>query len=287
MASKVVGSELYSEIAEIINNNLTDLGISVNEKNTKGKNIYLQCEDDRLETQDHLESLIDNLPGVTSERITGTKKSSIDFTRIKRGSTEVDIVYKGGAKGGMNVTTLNASITELFPAVAFELGLPKTVSKDNFWKKIYSEGVKLKTGGVYKNDTALKAGKEEILTAKEKSDMFEAKLENGYDLFKYIMSNYDRKKIDKIVWGYRNNTKPAGVQPNHKGDIFVVGEQWGKVRALFNDKKGNLKRGSFSAVNPSFSRLLIVKLESHLNLLPIIVILRWSWSNSRPIDLYG
>ena len=222
MASKVVGSELYSEIAEIINDNLTDLGISIDEKNTKNKNIYIQCEDDRLETQDHLESLLDNLPGVKAERISGTTKSSMDFTRIKRGSTEVDLVYKGGTKGGMNVTTLNASITELFPAVAFELGLPKSISKDNFWQKIYSEGVKLKTGGVYKNNTAMKAGKEVILTAKEKSDMFEKKLENGYDLFKYIMSNYDRKKIDKIVWGYRNNTKPDGVKPNHKGDIFVV-----------------------------------------------------------------
>ena len=221
MAS-VVGSELYKEIAEIINDNLTDLGISIDEKNTKNKNIYIQCEDDRLETQDHLESLLDNLPGVKAERISGTSKSSLDFTRIKRGSIEVDLVYKGGSKGGMNVTTLNASITELFPAVAFELGLPKSISKDNFWQKIYSEGVKLKTGGVYKNNTAMKAGKEVILTAKEKSDMFEKKLENGYDLFKYIMSNYDRKKIDKIVWGYRNNTKPDGVKPNHKGDIFLV-----------------------------------------------------------------
>ena len=220
MAS-VVGSELYKEIAEIINDNLTDLGISI-DKRTKNKNIYIQCEDDRLETQDHLESLLDNLPGVTSERISGTTKSSMDFTRIKRGSTEVDLVYKGGVKGGMNVTTLNASITELFPAVAFELGLPKNVSKTKFWQKIYSEGVELKTGGVYKNNTAMKAGIEVITTAKEKSDMFDKKLENGYDLFKYIMSNYERKEIDKIVWGYRNNTKPDGVQPNHKGDIFLV-----------------------------------------------------------------
>jgi len=221
MAS-VVGSELYSQVAEIINANLVDLGISIDDKKTKGKNIYIQCEDDRLETQDHLESLLDNLPGVKSERISGTAKSSMDFTRIKRGSTEVDIVYKGGSKGGMNVTTLNASITELFPAVAFELGLPKNVSKTTFWQKIYSEGVKLKIGGVYKNNTAMKAGTEVITTAKEKSDMFDKKLENGYDLFKYIMSNYERKEIDKIVWGYRNNTKPDGVQPNHKGDIFLV-----------------------------------------------------------------
>ena len=221
MAS-VVGSDLYSEVAEVINANLRDLGISVDDKKTKGKNIYIQCEEDRLETQDELEALFDKIPGVKSQRIVGTTKSSMDYTQIKRGSTEVDIVYKGGTKGGMNVTTLNASITELFPAVAFELRLPKTVTKLDFYQQIYSKGVKLKTGGVYKNNTALKAGKEVIVTGKEKSDMFDEKLGNAFDLFKYILANYDRKKIEKIVWGYRNNTKPDGVQANHKGDIFLV-----------------------------------------------------------------
>ena len=258
MAS-VVGSELYSQIAEIINDNLVELGMSIDDKKTKGKNIYIQCEEDRLETQDKLEALFDDIPGVKSQRIVGTTKSSMDYTQIKRGASEVDIVYKGGTKGGMNVTTLNASITELFPAVAFELGLGKNISKDDFYQKIYTKGVELKTGGVYKNKTALQAGKEVILTAKEKSDMFDTKLGNAYDLFKYILSNYDRKKIVKIVWGYRNNTKPDGVQPNHKGDIFLVygdGKMVGLsikatstgpappqfnsyVRAIFNSKSFN------------------------------------------------
>ena len=156
----------------------------------------------------------------------------MDYTQIKRGSAEVDIVYKGGTKGGMNVTTLNASITELFPAVAFELGLTKSVTKSDFYQQIYSKGVKLKTGGVYKNNTALKAGKEVIVTAKEKSDMFEEKLGNALDLFKYILANYDRKKIEKIVWGYRNNTKPDGVQPNHKGDILALDNRGGGGKKL-------------------------------------------------------
>jgi len=158
MAS-VVGSELYSQIAEIINDNLVELGMSIDDKKTKGKNIYIQCEEDRLETQDKLEALFDDIPGVKSQRIVGTTKSSMDYTQIKRGASEVDIVYKGGTKGGMNVTTLNASITELFPAVAFELGLGKNISKDDFYKKIYTKGDELKTGGVYKNKTALQEGK--------------------------------------------------------------------------------------------------------------------------------
>ena len=66
MAS-VVGSELYSEIAEIINDNLADLGISIDEKKTKNKNIYIQCEEDRVETQDELEALHDKIPGVNNK----------------------------------------------------------------------------------------------------------------------------------------------------------------------------------------------------------------------------
>ena len=99
---------------------------------------------------------------------------------------------------------------------------------------------------MYKNNTALKAGKEVIITAKEKSDMFDEKLGNALDLFKYILANYDRKKIEKIVWGYRNNTKPDGVQPNHKGDIFLVYND-GKMIGL------SIKATSGGASPPQFN----------------------------------
>tara|TARA_B100000131_G_scaffold318931_1_gene363797 strand:+ start:44 stop:1381 length:1338 start_codon:yes stop_codon:yes gene_type:complete len=219
-AKSSIGTDIYSQVVEIINDNLYDLGISVRQKDTKGAWIYLDCEHDRVETQDELEALLDKISGTKKLRVASTK-SSVDFTLYSKGSDEVRIVYKGRS-GGMSSTTLNASITELFPAVAFELGLPKTVNKETFYNKIYNEGMKLGIGGVYKNKTAQKAGREVISTAKDTSSLFNEKLGNALDLFKYIMDTYDRKKIDKIVWGYRNNTKPTGVKPNHKGDIFLV-----------------------------------------------------------------
>ncbi len=219
-AKSSIGTDIYTQVAEIINDNLFNLGISVRQKDTKGAWIYLDCEHDRVETQDELEALLDKISGVKFERVSSTK-SSVDYTLYSKGSDEVRIVYKGRS-GGMSSTTLNASITELFPAVAFELGLRKNVNKETFYKKIYDEGIKLGVGGVYKNKTAQKAGREVISTAKDTSTMFDEKLGNALDLFKYIMDTYDRKTIDKIVWGYRNNTKPAGVKSNHKGDIFLV-----------------------------------------------------------------
>ena len=181
-AKSSIGTDIYSQVVEIINDNLYDLGISVRQKDTKGAWIYLDCEHDRVETQDELEALLDKISGTKKLRVASTK-SSVDFTLYSKGSDEVRIVYKGRS-GGMSSTTLNASITELFPAVAFELGLPKTVNKETFYNKIYNEGMKLGIGGVYKNKTAQKAGREVISTAKDTSSLFNEKLGNALDLFK-------------------------------------------------------------------------------------------------------
>tara|TARA_B100001113_G_C21065507_1_gene603201 strand:- start:50 stop:1363 length:1314 start_codon:yes stop_codon:yes gene_type:complete len=241
-----IGTELYSQIATVINDNLFDLGISINDKKTEGNFIYLQCEHDRLETQDELEALLDKIPSIQFDRRKIPSRSSIDTTRYFRGSQEVKIVYKGKS-GGMSSTTINASITELFPAIAFELGLPKNISLNDFYTKIYNEGVKLGKGGVYKNPTAMKAGQQVILNGKEQAGgLWNDKLKNAYDLFKYILDTYERKKIAKIVWGYRNNTKPNGVKPNHKGDIFLVFKD-GKMIGL------SIKATSGGAAPPQFN----------------------------------
>ena len=151
-AKSSIGTDIYYQVSEIINDNLFDLGISVRQKDTKGAYIYLDCEHDRVETQDELESLLDKISGVKFQRV-ASAKSSVDYSSYSKGSDEVRIVYKGRS-GGMSSTTLNASITELFPAVAFELGLSKNVNKETFYNKIYNEGMKLGIGRLYKNKTA-------------------------------------------------------------------------------------------------------------------------------------
>ena len=47
------------------------------------------------------------------------------------------IVYKSKS-GGMQETTLNSSITELFPAIAFESGISERLNEDAFYNQIQS-----------------------------------------------------------------------------------------------------------------------------------------------------
>ena len=56
-----VSSDLYSKSVEVINDSLYDLGISVDDKKTKGSYIYLECEEDRSDTRSSLEMELENI----------------------------------------------------------------------------------------------------------------------------------------------------------------------------------------------------------------------------------
>ena len=65
-----------------------------------------------------------------------------------------------------------------------------------------------------------------------------------------------------MVWGYRNNTKPTGVNPNHKGDIFLV----------FKDKNNkpniegvSLKAGGEKTAEPQFNSYVMVSFFTIIN----------------------
>ena len=55
MSKSLLDTDLYTKVITIINDNLYDLGISIDDKKTEGSYIYIQCDEDRLETQESLE----------------------------------------------------------------------------------------------------------------------------------------------------------------------------------------------------------------------------------------
>ena len=116
--------------------------------------------------------------------------------------------------GGMGESTLNASITELFPCIAFEKKLhPK--NPIDFMEKIMA--VDLKTlkciGG-----KDLKAAQETVNRA-ESSSKFKEKMENALGILNFINDQHSDKPIKQVYWGYR--TKPTGVPKGHPGDMFI------------------------------------------------------------------
>ena len=237
-----VGSDLYAKSVEVINDNLYDLGLSINDKKSGGKYIELICDEDRSDAREKIETELEQISGVKCSRAYVKSKSSMDVTEISGMGDKLYLVYKA-AKGGMQETTLNSSITELFPAIAFEKKISPNLLNDKFFNEVLAaHDAKL---NVYKNKTASDAGKD-IIDKATTSSKFDDKVENAKAITKFLIQEDKRKAIKKIVWGYRNNTKPDGVNPNHKGDIFAVFDD-GNILGI------SLKAGSAGSAEPQFN----------------------------------
>lgn len=245
---KVAGTDLYTDVARVINEDATEMGFSY--RKTQGKQIWIECEEDRIETQENLEIALENkIDNVKIDR--QTSNHSVDLTVVSRNGDKISIVYKNRS-GGMSETTLNSTITELFPAIAFEKKISNFLRRDDFYKKILAANSKKesKIGGAYKNDTARKAGRKFISDA-EKSSKFVDKTDAAIGIYQWILFEHERRSIKSVVWGYRNNTKPDGVNPNHKGDVFLVFQ--GKKKGNPDIMGVSIKAGALGTKPPQFN----------------------------------
>jgi hypothetical protein len=116
--------------------------------------------------------------------------------------------------GGMGETTLNSSITELFPCIAYEKKLnPKNV--EDFMQKLMKVNLSA-CKCIGSGD--LDAAKLTVNNA-ESSSKFDEKMNNALGILKYINDQNKAKPISSVHWGYRS--KPSGVPGNHPGDMFI------------------------------------------------------------------
>jgi hypothetical protein len=125
---------------------------------------------------------------------------------------------------GGQQTTVNSTITELFPALCFNNNYnPKSPEDlENFINKLDLSSSKSKK--TFVTDSNLKAGKEfVVLKDSIRPDMRQEKIQNAYAITKFIFETHKNKTIDKVVWGYRE--KPRGVPSNHAGDVFIFFKQ--------------------------------------------------------------
>jgi len=143
-----------------------------------------------------------------------TSLSSEDITETTIDGTTVRIVYKP-MSGGMTETTLNSTITELVPCLAFLNGITET-NIDKLYKKIIGLSNKLQPPYVTQND--LKAGLDFIEQMPE-SSLYSVKMTNAMAIRKYLKDTNNNKKIDTVYWTYR--AKPVGVPANSPADIVI------------------------------------------------------------------
>jgi hypothetical protein len=124
------------------------------------------------------------------------------------------LVFKPAA-GGMQETTLNSTITELAPAIAFTQKIrPK--GYEDFYYSI--KGIDPKNLTVYVNENDRKSGTD-FINNFPKSSKFKIKMENAIGVLNWLYDEDKKSPITNVIWGYR--AKPEGVDPKHKGDLFV------------------------------------------------------------------
>ena len=202
-------SEGAQAIAIEVINNLP----SVSVRGIKGKKpVYITVESTGLRPE--ARKLVAD--ALKKKNLTSTEKlypgkSSEAGTAINGG---VVIIYKS-AKGGQGETTLNASITELFPLIAFKNKISGSLTEQKFYNEIQKS--------FDKNDKLFigsdgKAGEKFVIQA-QNSTKLKNKITAAKGVLDYVEKQNKGKPIKNVYWGYR--AKPPGVSSNHAGDIFL------------------------------------------------------------------
>lgn len=162
---------------------------------------------------------------VKSDLESKLKKSGISFTKstkgggtgsteLKLGNKKIRVTYKPKS-GGMSETTLNATITELSPAIAFMEGKRSFLNIDQYHEFLVENA---SNADVYVVPRDKSAGINFVETMPN-SSKFKDKMENAMAILDYLWSVHDESPIKKVYWGYR--AKPTGIDAAHKGDCFL------------------------------------------------------------------
>ena len=175
------------------------------------RDVYVVRSSDRETDRDEI---LRNLNQADIKASLGTSSSSVDPIDGTYQNRNFRIFVKP-LSGGMGETTLNSSITELFPLIAFEKKYnPRDITA--FHQFLIDQDVK-KLKCVSPKD--IKAAEETINKA-DTSTKFNDKMANAIGVLKYIKQEDRNKKIKGLMWGYRG--KPAGVPEKHPGDLYIT-----------------------------------------------------------------
>lgn len=189
-----------------------DLPVEKKSENSK-TTVFVARSNDRLTDRDEIARNL--LQAGLNAQVREKSGQSVDPVHIDSGFDSKIIILVKPLSGGIGETTLNSSITELFPAIAWETRYNPTGNIDDFYDHLLKQDPK-KLKSVNPKD--LKAAIDTIQKASE-SSKFNEKMLNAVGVLKYIKDEESSKSIRMVHWGYR--AKPKGVPKNHPGDIFL------------------------------------------------------------------
>jgi hypothetical protein len=206
----------------------------------------INTHEDRNKIKKDVESILNSL----NIKNTHVYKGSVGQTEFADPNGYIYRISYKPVSGGMGETTINATITEVAPALAFMHNKTFTNPDDflEFLLTINQNNDK----GVFLNEKDAKNAIDTIQKFRS-SSKFKEKMNAAIQVLKFLEEKNKEKKISKIYWGYRK--KPTGVPDEHRGDLFIefddkkmigvslkAGDNGGK-EPLLNTYVSNLLRG--------------------------------------------
>lgn len=187
---------------------------TIQKQNAKTATVVIRApKNDRNSVKLEIEKkLTDKKYSFMQDRSGGSTGSTI----ISYKNTRVQIIYKP-LSGGMSETTLNSTITELAPALAF-MANKKFTDVNKFHKFLMETIPTANKYGCYLNAQDKNAG-HKFIQDMPSSSKFEEKMDNAIGILDYLYDLDSKSKIDQVYFAYR--AKPQGINVNHKGDLFV------------------------------------------------------------------
>ena len=191
--------------------------------------IYIVTSDKRFDTQTLLNQQLSNAGFNVSKVFVGSISNSQESTEFLLPSGARRRIGFKPSSGAMQDTTFMASITELFPAIAFLNGISPTLSTEKFYNAILtSNSSSVGAPGPYLTTNDADKGKE-IIDKSEPGPDFKVKekITNAQNITKWLNNHNQKHPIAEVYWGYR--AKPQGVDPSNPGDIFLAYKNGGML----------------------------------------------------------
>ena len=190
--------------------------------------IYIVTSDKRFETQTLLNKQLSDAGFSVSKVFVGGISNSQETTEFLLPSgVKRRIGFK--PSNGFQDTTFMASITELFPEIAFINRISPSLSVENFYNAILqSNPSTVGAPGPYLSTNDVTKGKEVIDKAEPGPDFkVKEKITNAKNVTKWLNNHNQKHPIAEVYWGYR--AKPTGVDSSNPGDIFLVYKNGGML----------------------------------------------------------
>ena len=190
--------------------------------------IYIVTSDKGFETQTLLNQQLSNAGFSVSKVFVGGISNSQETTEFLLPSGVKRRIGFKPSKGFQD-TTFMASITELFPAIAFVNSISPSLSVENFYNAILqSNPSTVGAPGPYLSANDVTKGKEVIDKAEPGPDFkVKEKITNAKNVTKWLNNHNQKHPIAEVYWGYR--AKPTGVDSSNPGDIFLVYKNGGML----------------------------------------------------------